>query len=1408
MEHSTTEAIEYDPHSAVAIIGMAGRFPNAPSVEMLWQNIAAGVVSLHTFTDAELHSAGVDPALINNPQYVKVGTIVPDIDRFDAPFFGYTPQEAALMDPQHRLFLECAWEALEHAAYDPETYPGLIGVFGGSGFCTYLLNNLFTHPDLLKAAGKLQIAAGNERDSLTTMVSYKFNLRGPSVAVQTFCSTSLVAVHMACQSLLNYECDLALAGGVAITVPQEQGYLYEEGNILSPDGVCRTFDAQANGSVMGNGLGLVTLKRLDEALEDGDTVYAVIRGSAVNNDGSVRVGYTAPGLEGQAGVIAEALAHANVAPETISYLECHGTATPLGDAIEMAAMIQAFSLNTQQKQFCAIGAIKPNIGHLDRASGVTGLIKTALALHHRQLPPSLHFERPNPDIDLANSPFYVNTVLREWRRGAAPRRAGVSSFGLGGTNAHVVLEEALERPPAQPGRASHVLLLSAKTQPALEAATKQLALYLRENPQLSLADVAYTLQVGRSAFSHRRMVVCATLDTALAALESGDLAQRQTAQVIQRDRPLAAACGSLGLAQWPVIQRLYASEARVQAEIDSACQVLRQHYGWDVRAAFTAPLAAEPDLAMQFVAGYAWLQALVQSGVQLSQLYGAGIGELATACVAGVLPRDTALALIAQQAGRSAAQPMAQVLQTPEIALFLQSAGAQLSLDQATNLDWWRERVTLAATPFDPKTLEFSQAHATVVLGAGAAELVASQAIIDLAQCSSAAPLPELLAACWLAGAAVEWKDLYAQEQRYRVALPTYPFERQRYWVDAQAAAPVAQARAAGKDPAMERWFYRPVWQQALAPQIADIASGCRDRGPWLVFTQEDQLTAACVAELRRLGAAVTLVRPGAGFAQLQPDVYTVDPAQVADYAQLFRSLAQPPQTIIHGWSLTALSSDSSATTHTLGFFSLLAVARALGNQVQPCRVWGLTREALAIIGTEDHAPEQAAVAGACKVITQEYGHITCHHLDLSLPDADSWQSAALVHSLIQEWISEPAAIAQAYRQTQRWTQICVPWALPATDTPVFRQRGVYLITGGLGGIGLVIAEHLARTAQARLILTSRTGLPARPEWPRLLAEDGPQRPMIAAIQQLEALGADVLVLQADVTDEAAMRAAVDQAHDRFGPINGVIHAAGISDPSAFGIIYEVTREACERHFAPKITGTQVLERVLAGERLDFGVVMSSLSSVLGGLAFSGYTAANIVLDELVQAHNRRASVPWLSINWDTWGLRADQHSVIGATVAVYEMTPAEGIAVLERALTHARHAGRVIISTGDLSRRLEQWVRHSDEPDVPASVATILHPRPLLATAYMAPTYQLEERIAAIWHQVLGIREIGIYDSFLDLGGNSLIATQVITRLRQEFQLNLPLTLLFDAPTIEALALAIELALIEEIEQMSNLTM
>jgi acyl transferase domain-containing protein len=644
----------------IAIIGMACRFPGANNIHEYWENLTKGIETISTFTDKELIDSGVPLELLNDPRYVKSTGALENIEMFDASFFDLTPREADITDPQHRLFLECAWEAMENAGCDFKTCRQRVGIYAGCGFNTYLLKNLLPNSDLIKSMGVDQIIICNDKDFLATKVSYKLGAKGPSINVQSACSTSLVAVCLACQSLQNYQCDIAMAGGVSIRVPQKEGYLHKEGMILSSDGHCRAFDAKANGTVCGNGAGSVVLKRLEDALEDRDYIYGVIRGVAVNNDGSVRVGYTAPGVEGQADAIAEAHAVASVDPESITFIEAHGTGTPIGDPIEIEALTKVFRGRTQKRNFCAIGSVKTNIGHLDAAAGIAGLIKTVLALQHKLIPPTLHFEKPNPRIDFANSPFYVNTSLTEWKIKKFPRRAGVSSFGIGGTNAHAILEEA---PPQKvfenQERQWHVLGLSAKSNAALDMATTNLSSYLVKNHDLNLADIAYTLLVGRRAFNHRRALICRDIDDAASQLNTENSSPIYSCRSDQEERPVVFMFPGQGTQYLNMALELYKKEEVFRRQVDISCEILKPHLGLDLRhiiypdkeaidfeRKIESTHLAQPSL---FVIEYALAQLWMEWGVQARAMIGHSLGEYVAACLAGVFSLEDALLLVASR---------------------------------------------------------------------------------------------------------------------------------------------------------------------------------------------------------------------------------------------------------------------------------------------------------------------------------------------------------------------------------------------------------------------------------------------------------------------------------------------------------------------------------------------------------------------------------------------------------------------------------------------------------------------------------------------------------------------------------------------------------------------------------------
>jgi amino acid adenylation domain-containing protein len=650
-----------DHGAGIAIIGLSGRFPGAGNVEQFWRNLVEGVESITRFAEHELEDS-FDVAVRRSPEYVKARPILDDVDQFDAGFFGMQAREAELTDPQQRMFLECAWEALEDAGYDPARYPGAIGVYAGCSMNTYFLNSVCGQRSTIEnftssfQVGNYPMLVGASTEFLATRVAYKLDLKGPAMSVHSACSTSLLAIAQACQSLQLYQCDMALAGGVSISFPQKRGYLYQDGGMVSADGHCRSFDAQASGTIFGSGAGAVLLKRLDEALADGDQVYAVIRGCGISNDGAGKVGFTAPSVDGQAAAIEMALANAGVSARSISYVECHGTATPLGDPIEIAGLSKAFGSDAQDRQFCALGSVKTNVGHLDSAAGVTGLIKTALSLRHRTLPASLHYERPNPQIDFAATPFYVNARLADWPDTGMPRRAGVSAFGVGGTNVHLVLEESPPRPSNAHEDRPQLLVLSARSETALEATRTRLAAHLRAHPELDLADVAHTLQSGRRAFDWRCALACADRDEALRQLDSPQAPVRSGGAAGKHPQLVFLFPGQGS--QYPNMGRgLYEQEPVFRAELDRCADILAPIMDADLRQLLypaqdtpeahqrlMATTAAQPAI---FAVEYALARWWMSRGLQPQAMIGHSVGEFVAAALAGVMSLEDALAVVA-----------------------------------------------------------------------------------------------------------------------------------------------------------------------------------------------------------------------------------------------------------------------------------------------------------------------------------------------------------------------------------------------------------------------------------------------------------------------------------------------------------------------------------------------------------------------------------------------------------------------------------------------------------------------------------------------------------------------------------------------------------------------------------------
>ncbi|BAY84413.1 putative beta-ketoacyl synthase [Calothrix parasitica NIES-267] len=1348
----------------IAIIGLAGRFPGAKNIDEFWQNLQNSLEATSFFEEEELLSSGMDPTLLSNPNYVRARAILSDVEMFDAKFFGFTPKEAEVMDPQHRIFLESAWEAIENAGYDPQNYQGSIGVYAGADNDTYLLNNLYPHFGSIDYHTNVQTLLGNAKDYLSTRISYKLDLKGPSIAVQSACSTSLVAVHMATQSLLNGECDMALAGGVSVSLPQKSGYLYQEGGVTSPDGHCRTFDANAQGTVFGDGVGVIVLKRLVDAIADGNHIYATIKGSAVNNDGSLKLSYTAPSIDGQTAVISEAQSIAGITSETVSYIEAHGTGTKLGDPIEIAALTEVFGASTSKKGFCAIGSVKTNFGHLGSAAGITGLIKTVLALKNKQIPPSLHFEQANPEIDFDNSPFYVNTKLSSWERNGTPRRAGVSAFGIGGTNAHVVLEEAPPTEPSSPSRPYQLLLLSGKTPTALENITTNLLTHLKQDNQQNFPDIAYTLAVGRRGFEQRSILVCQNQSDAINQLEENLLITSESKTTHRRVVFMFPGQGS----QYVNMGRqLYETETTFALAFDNCAEILKPHVGIDIRnliyptqeTAQAAEQLQQTAIAQTtiFAVEYSLACLLMEWGIKPTAMIGHSIGEYVAATIAGVFSLEDALMLVAKRGqlmqemptggmlavplpfeeiepllaeGLSVAaintpsscvisgtceqikslqaqlankqvdtrllhtshgfhsrlmEPMLESfvkqlsqinLQPPQIPYISNLTGTWITPQEATSPQYWADH--LRHTVRFAQGIETLNQSGQIFLEVGAGwtlSKLVKQNFNSLSDSVTAInPIVNTLAhpkekqktleqfytnlgKLWLYGADIDFTGFYQHEKRHRLPLPTYPFERQRYWIEAAKKKQLSQGTVEKRTTKVEvledqkldikQWFYQASWQPSLLETSPQTQTA--QKSSTLIFLDESTLAQQLVKQFDRNNLELfTTVKIGSQFERLGDNEFTLNPQQPEEYHSLIEHLygqEQQPTKIVHLWSITPEKEYSHPTlagvddSQDKGFYSLIYLAQALGKQKQSrdVELIVISNNLHSITGVEQLSPEKATILGAVKVIPQEYPNIRCRSIDVVLAQQETWQAKKLLEQLHIELQTPQIDELIAYRGHQRWIQKIQPVGLQQTEQPKLRQKGVYLITGGLGGIGLSLAKYLAQTVQAKLVLVTRKPFPEKAEWSQYLSKNGDKDPISAKIiklQELEEYSAQVLVLNGDASNLEQMRGVVSTAREQFGEINGVIHSAGV--PGG-GIIQRKTLAEVKSVLAPKLQGTLVLNSLFEDIQLDFFVLCSSLASILGQFGQVDYTAANVFLDAFANYKAVTDGSKTVAINWDAW---------------------------------------------------------------------------------------------------------------------------------------------------------------------------
>jgi len=1463
----------------IAIVGIGCRFPGADNWREYWENLTNDVESVEFLSNHALAELGVSQANLSNRNFVKARVVLKDKDLFDFSFFKYSPSEALLLNPLHRVFHQCVWEALEDAGYDPEQVKGLTGLYAGAGDdLTWKVYSALENWDQIVDNYTAHII--NNKDYLSSLVSYKLNLKGPAFTVNTACSTSLVAINLACKSLLLGEVRMALAGGVSLSPQTQKGYFYQEGMIFSADGHCKAFDKDASGTMAGEGAGVVVLKRLTDAVNDGDHIYAIIKGSAINNDGNRKVGFTAPSVEAQAECIRKAQIFAKVDPETVTYIEAHGTATRLGDPVELEALNIAFNRNTAHR--CALGSVKTNIGHLDTAAGVAGLIKTALALKYRKIPASLHFKEPNPEINFNDGPFYVNDKLREWTRvGDNPLRAGVNSLGIGGTNAHVVLEEAPVREDSPSLHHYKLLTLSANTADSLLRYTERLKSFLQKEPDINLPDLSYTLQAGRRHFSHRLAMTYSTREE-LTDLLQGETLKDQIVGNGEAGRKVVFMFPGQGSQYAGMGKDLYEMNPYFRQEMDKGFTIIQNLTGADLRNVLF-PATAEGRLINEtryaqpilFLIEYSLARLLISIGITPRYMIGHSIGEYAAACLSGVFSFEDTLRLVLRRGELMNSVPGGSMLSVPitaeeagvyvngnislaavngpeqvvlsgdtacleELKLKLDGSGIPYITLHTSHAfhsemqDGIMEdfRKTFEAVKFNKLTIPFLsnlsgnfirdeeagsadywvyQMRRTVRFSDGIKTLLSGEQDLIFIEVGAGHALTSLLkqqrpstqgsrpsfnlirsikedgndagyfthriGQLWSHGVQIDWSSYYGTEKRCRIPLPTYSFQPIRYPTEVDPfehklfSTINAGNRGGGE---LKDYIYYPFWKRAVL-HVPDVKAG---RKTYLFFSFNERFSQRVGKGLLEKDNELVEVFAGEGFEKVSKYRYVVDPVRDGQMKRLFQELRNDGvliTDIIYAWTIgvdaSSLVLENTNKEINLVYFCIVRVIQALlqNGDLKDKRVFVLTNALHKVIGVERGSYVSSLALGVVNVLPQEYA-VPCCNIDINLDEPLEELADSLTVEINHNDGKQGRAVALRYGQ--RWVRDYQKNPRPVQKgKSAIRKGGLYLITGGLGNLGFVLAKYLIQVHEARVVLTGRKmGDPS------------------GRLDQLRNLSKEVIYFSADISDPEALGVMVKKIENDMGPVQGVIHTAGIIDNNYFELIEDITPEKALAMFAPKVKGIVALYEVFRHRDPDFVWISSSIASLLGGLGFTSYSSANLFMDHFI------CSGPDTFSRWKCIGLAEMDFSDRQSAKSTDALTPQEITALFEWSLLD--EAPVIIETKRDLVERIHEVYEVKKEAylnDNPYRDLDNRRQRPALSTKFSAANTATEIKLKDIFEKFLGIESIGVEDNFFELGGDSLKGMMLLKRIRKEFDINLVIAELFKHQTVRNMALFID---------------
>ncbi|OFX87031.1 MAG: hypothetical protein A2X00_10620 [Bacteroidetes bacterium GWE2_32_14] len=1500
MESNTVKNKNYNGLE-VAIIGMSGRFPGANNIYEFWNNLKQGIESITFLNDEDLKNEKVPVEYLNDPNYVNcIGGTLADKDKFDSQFFEYSPAEAFLMDPQIRIFHECVYEALNDGGYDPENFKGLIGLYGGASINPDWMAKAITSSEI-ENIGYYKAANVFNKDQMCTLISYKLNLRGPSITLNTTCSSSLVAIHLACQSILNGECDMALAGGVSIVTSKQKGYIYKEGMIISKDGHCNAFDAKAKGTIGGEGCGVVLLKGLDEAIKDKDHIYAIIKGTAVNNDGKLKLGYTAPSIEGQSKVIKMAHQIAEIDSSSISFVETHGTGTELGDPIEIEALKLAFA--TSKKNYCGIGSVKTNIGHLDAAAGVAGFIKTVLALSNKQLPPSLNFTKPNPKIDFENSPFYVNTKLKNLDFNYLPVRAGVSSFGIGGTNAHIILEDFNSNKDKEPKNDFQIISLSAKNQNSLLDQIKNLKEHLINNPDIGLKNVCYSLHKGRKEFSQRYSCTANSLQQLIDKLQKVENKEFNiTTASKDNTPPIVFMFSGQGNQYINMSIDLYNSINEYKNQVDFCFDILKLINPYDYKSVLFSndreqkskinkTLYAQPLL---FIIEYSLAKLLINWGVNPTALIGHSLGEYVAACLSGVFSLKDALFIISKRGELMESIPEGDMISIPlsesELGKYLNESVSLASMNTssqcvlsgeiesiklcerrliADGVDVIRLKTSHAFHSYmmDSILNEFKECFRNVTINKPSipiylnytgtisddntnldaeywlshlrysvkyerslSQLLTNQSaiLIEVGPGQSLSGfvkthksktdnhlivntirhfknnindvdfLYNTISFLWSHGIKINWEKFYKNQNTHTVSLPPYSFDKQRFWLDEISANIYSNRNNDRKDSIMkdpiDKWFYTPYWGQEMI-QVTNN----KLFGPILIFADIEGYYKNLLAILKENKCKFILIHSGdkSDFTNLERIVIRENIKE--DYQLLFKKLKVAnivPRYIVHCWLIHQslkehLELDSVFINK--GFYSLLFLLQGIIDTEfhDEIKLALLSNDLYKVVGNEKIRAEKAMAQALINVLHQEVPNVKCYSIDVEYLNLNDKvvrkQSQMLFNDLLLD-IHNNNQIA--YRNKNRWIKKYSRIELNGKSTIELKKNGVYLITGGLGKFALNLTEYLCEKYNSTVILVNRRNFPDKNNWGRIISEENSSEHLerIKILKRIIDSGGKVIVKNnVDISDFNSLRDTILKIEKELH-INGVFHTAGeTNNEIIFNTIETTTEIKCQQQFLPKVAGTYNLFKALKHCKPDFCLLTSSLSSVVGGIGFSAYAAANAYMDFFIQQINDEVDYPWISVNFDGLNFSMDKsenHMLINLQ---------EGMHVVEQILKNSE-IQNIAVSTWDMKLRQELWVEKGklNEIEKPESKSNKIQ-RPDISVNYIEAGNETQARIASIFSDLIGYDKIGIDDSFFELGGDSLLTVSLLSKIHKVFNSRILIKDFFSNPTVRGIEILLD---------------